>query len=303
MILVTGGTGFVGRNVVRKLVEEGKEKVRCLVRKQSRRQVLEGLGVEFVEGDITSPGTLEKAMKGVKTVVNIVGIIVEKPPEVTFERIHAEGTANVVNAARKAGVKKFVHMSAMGAGADAVSRYHTTKWSGEEAVRSSGIPYVIFRPSIICGKDDEFVNMFAQIVRQTWFLPIFCVIGSGKVKMQPVYVGDVAYCFAKAAVSEEIANKTYELGGPEQLTMDEILDTIFKVMGIRKKKLHLPLKSAWPMAYLMEKVREKPMITREQLTMLQSDNVGDIKEMKRDFKLKPMKFEDAVRTYLKQGLE
>lgn len=298
MILVTGGTGFVGRNIVRKLVQEEKQKVRCLVRKVGRREVLEGLSVELAEGDITSPVTLAGAMKGVDAVIHIVGIIREIPPDVIFEKIHAEGTANVVEAAKRAGVKKLVHMSAMGSRADAPSRYHTTKWAGEEAVRSSGIPFVIFRPSIICGKDDEFVNMFAQIARQTWFLPFFNVIGSGKVKMQPIYVGDVAHCFVRATLSADIVNKTYELGGPERLSIDEMLDTIFRVMGVRKWKVHMPIAAAWPMAFVMEKTCTKPMITREQLTMLKSDNVGDITEMKKDFKLKPMKFEDAIRTYL-----
>ena len=271
MILVTGGTGFVGRNIVRKLVQEEKQKVRCLVRKGGRREVLEGLDVELVEGDITSPVTLAGAMRGVDAVIHIVGIIREIPPDVTFEKIHAEGTANVVEAA---------------------------KWAGEEAVRSSGIPFVIFRPSIICGKDDEFVNMFAQMVRQTWFLPVFNVIGSGKVKMQPIYVGDVAHCFVKAALSADIVNKTYELGGPERLSIDEMLDTIFRVMGVWKRKVHMPITAAWPMAFVMEKTCTKPMLTREQLIMLKSDNVGDITEMKRDFKLMPMRFEDAIRTYL-----
>lgn len=298
MILVTGGTGFVGRNIVRKLVQEEKQKVRCLVRKGGRREVLEGLDIELAEGDITSPVTLAGAMKGIDVVIHIVGIIREIPPDVTFEKIHAEGTANVVEAAKRAGVKKFVHMSAMGSRADAPGRYHTTKWAGEEAVRSSGIPFVIFRPSIICGKDDEFVNMFAQMVRQTWFLPVFNVIGSGKVKMQPIYVGDVAHCFVKAALSADIVNKTYELGGPERLSIDEMLDTIFRVMGVWKRKVHMPITAAWPMAFVMEKTCTKPMLTREQLIMLKSDNVGDITEMKRDFKLMPMRFEDAIRTYL-----
>ncbi len=303
MILVTGGTGFVGRNIVRRLVREEKQKVRCLVRKESRREVLEGLKVEFCEGDITSPKTLEGAMKGVDTVIHIVGIIREIPPEVTFERIHAEGTATVVKAAKRAGVKKFVHMSAMSSQPEAPSRYHKTKWSGQESVRLSGIPFVILRPSIICGKEDEFVNMFAKIIRQTWFSPVFYVIGSGKVKMQPIYVGDVAYCFAKAATSENIVNKVYELGGPEQLSMDEIIDTIIKVMGAWKKKLHLPIAVARPVARMMEKLSEKPILTREQLLMMESDNVGDIAAMKKDFKLEPMGFEDAIRTYLTPASE
>ncbi len=298
MILVTGGTGFVGRNVVKKLLRESNKKVRCLVRKTGRREVLEGLKLELFEGDIASPESLDRAMKGVKTVIHIVGIICENPPEVTFERVHAEGTANVVAAAKKAGVTRFVHMSAMGARPDAPARYHATKWAGEEAVRSSSIPFVIFRPSIICGVHDEFVNMFAGIMRQTWFLPVFNVIGSGQVKMQPVYVGDVAHCFVRAATDKSVRDKAYDLGGPEQLTIDEIMDTIMKVIGTHKKKIHMPIAAAWPMAYMMEKISKKPMLTREHLIMLQSDNVGDITDARQDFALEPMRFEDTIRTYL-----
>lgn len=297
MILVTGGTGFVGRNIVKKLVQEGQQ-VRCLVRKTSNRRVLDDLPVEFCEGDITDPPSLEGALRGIEAVIHLVGIIREIPPAVTFEKIHAEGAFNVVAESARAGVKKFVHMSAMGTRQDAPSRYHTTKWLGEMAVKSSGLPYVVFHPSIICGKDDEFVNMFAKLIRQTWPLPFLAVIGSGKTRMQPIYVGDVAHCFVKAALDHNIVNKTYELGGTEMLTIDEILDTIMKVMGVWRMKIHVPVAMAWPMAYLMERASPKPMLTREQLLMLQSDNTGNITPMKKDFGLEPMGFEEAIRTYL-----
>ncbi|MFN3467510.1 MAG: complex I NDUFA9 subunit family protein [Candidatus Brocadiales bacterium] len=297
MILVTGGTGFVGRNVVRKLVREGQQ-VRCLVRKTSNRRVLDDLPIEFCEGDIMDPLTLEGALRGIEVVIHLVGIIREIPPAITFEKVHAEGTFNVAAESAKAGVKKFVHMSAMGTHQDAPSRYHTTKWLGELAVKSSGLPYVIFRPSIICGRDDEFVNMFARLIRQTWPLPFLTVIGSGKTRMQPIYVGDVAHCFVRAALDHNIVDKTYELGGAETLTIDEILDTIMKVMGVWRMKFHMSVATAWPLAYLMEKTSPKPMLTREQLLMLQSDNTGNITPMKKDFGLEPMRFEEAIRTYL-----
>lgn len=299
MILVTGGTGFVGRNIVRKLVQEGQE-VRCLVRKTSNREVLQGLDVEFCEGDITDPATLEGALKGIDVVIHLVGIIREIPPRATFERLHAEGTSNMIAASVKARVKKFVHMSALGTSPEAQSRYHATKWLGELSVRNSGIPFTVFRPSIICGKDDEFVNMFAKIIRQTSPLPFLMVIGSGKVKMQPIFVGDVAHCFCKAATSDgRFINQAYELGGPEELSINEILDTIMKVMGAWRIKIHMPVTAAWPMAYAMEKTCTKPMLTREQLIMLGRDNVGDITAMKRDFQFEPVRFVDAIKTYLK----
>jgi NADH dehydrogenase len=297
LILVTGGTGFVGRNIVRRLIQEGQQ-VRCLVRKTSNRKVLEGMPVEFWEGDITDPASLVAAMKGIEAVIHLVGIIRELPPAVTFERIHAEGASNVVTASVKAGVRKLVHMSAMGTRSDALSRYHATKWLGELAVKASGLPYVLFRPSLICGKDDEFVNMFAGLVRQTWPSPFFTVIGSGQTRMQPIYVGDVAHCFVRAAIDPNVVNRTYELGGPEKLTIDEIIDTIMRVMGASRIKLHIPINVVWSMAYMMEKTSTRPMLTREQLIMLQEDNTGDITPMRKDFGIEPMPFEEAIKTYL-----
>ncbi|MBI2560254.1 MAG: complex I NDUFA9 subunit family protein [Planctomycetes bacterium] len=297
MILVTGSTGFVGRNMVRKLLQEN-QKVRCLVRKTSNLSIFDGLELEYSEGDITQPQTLPKAMEGIDTVINLVGIIREGK-NVTFEKIHAEGTANVVDAAKKGGIKKFVQMSALGTGAQAVSRYHKTKWQGEEAVRASGLEYVIFHPSIICGADDKFVNMFSKMIRQTFLTRMMPVIGSGKYKMQPIYVGDVAHCFVTAACrGEKQFATTYELGGPEQLTFNEILNTIMRVMGKRRIKVHLPLWVGKILAFFMEKLLSAPPLTREQLTMLQIDNICDITAMKSDFDFEPMRFEDAIRTYL-----
>ncbi len=296
MILITGGTGFVGRNIVRRLIQTN-QKVRCLVRKTSNVSIFEGPKLEYSEGDITQPQTLPKAMEGIDTVINLVGIIRESR-NATFEKIHADGTANVVNASKKAGVKKFIQMSALGTGPQAISRYHKTKWQGEEAVRASSLDYVIFRPSIICGADDKFVNMFARMIRQTFLTRMMPVIGSGEYKMQPIYVGDVAHCFVTAALSDKIVNKAYELGGPEQLTFNEILDTIMRVMGKRRIKVHLPLWVGKILAFFMEKLLSSPPLTREQLIMLQSDNIGDITAMKRDFNFEPMRFEDAIRTYL-----
>ncbi len=297
MILVTGGTGFVGRNIVRLLVERG-QRVRCLVRETSPREVLHGLDVEFCTGDILAPNTLEEAFKDIDTVIHLVGIIKETG-DATFERVHAEGTRNVLEAAKNSQIKKYVHMSALGTRPDGVSRYHKTKWQAEEAVRNSGLEYVIIRPPIICGADDEFVNMFAKMIKQTFITRIVPVIGKGESRMQPIYVGDVAHCFVEAAINDGISNKTYEIGGPDAITFNEILDTIMRVMQKKRIKIHLPMAMFKPLAFLMEKTMSNPPLNRDQLIMLREDNVCDIEEMKRDFNIQPMRFEDTIRTYLK----
>lgn len=297
MIMVTGGTGFVGSNIVRLLVKKGQN-VRCLVRESSPRNVLDGLDVKFCTGDILVPGTLKEALQDIDTVIHLVGIIKEIRGA-TFERIHTEGTKNILEAARNAGIKKYIHMSALGTRPGGLSRYHKTKWLAEEAVRNSGLKYVILRPSIICGADDEFVNMFAKMIRQTFITRIIPVIGKGESRMQPIYVGDVAHCFYEAAVNDNISNKTYEIGGPDAISFNEILDTITKVMQKARFKIHLPMTLFKPIAFLMEKTLKDPPLNRDQLIMLREDNVCDITEMKRDFNIQPMPFEDAIRTYLK----
>ncbi len=296
MILVTGGTGFVGRNIVRLLVEKGQQ-VRCLVRESSPRDVLDGMDVEFCAGDILVPDTLKEAFNGIDTVIHLVGIIKEIKGA-TFERIHTEGTKNILDASKNAEIKKYIHMSALGTRPDGISRYHKTKWQAEEAVRNSGLKYVILRPPIICGADDEFVNMFAKMIKQTFITRIIPVIGKGKSRMQPIYVGDVAHCFYEAAVNDNISDKTYEIGGPDAISFNEILDTIMKVMQKNRFKMHLPVAMFKPLAFLMEKTSSNPPLCRDQLIMLREDNVCDITEMKRDFKIQPKPFEDTIRTYL-----
>ena len=297
MIAVTGGTGFVGRAIVRKLLEAGQE-VRLLVRPTSRRDVFVGKTVQHAEGDVTNTASLEGLARGATVVIHLVGIIEERSGA-TFETIHVEGTRNVVAAAQKAGVKKLVHMSALGARADAPSRYHRTKWAAEEIVRASGISHVIFRPSIICGKDDEFVNKLARMIRFPGAITrLMPVIGSGQSRLQPVSVEDVAFCFVRAATDETLANETYDLGGPEVLTIDEMIDRILRVMSRYRLKLHVPVGLVSPLVRLMELAHLPSPITSDQLLMLREDNLCDIAPLKKDFGLEPARFEDVIRTYL-----
>lgn len=296
MIAVTGGTGFVGRTIVRRLLDAGQH-VRLLARPSSRRDIFLGKTVQFCEGDISDPATLSGFVQGASVVIHLVGIIVERGPA-TFEAIHTEGTRNVVDAAKKAGVGKFVHMSALGALPGATARYHRAKWAAQEIVRAAGIPYVIFRPSIICGRDDEFVNKLARLIRFPGGLThVIPVIGSGQSKLQPVSVEDVAACFVKAAAGA-IANKTYDVAGPQALTLNELIDCICRVMGRFRLKLHVPLALVAPAVRLLELVHLPAPLTSEQLLMLREDNVCDIGPLRKDFGLDPARVEDVIRAYL-----
>ncbi|MFH1538686.1 MAG: complex I NDUFA9 subunit family protein [bacterium] len=270
-VLVTGATGFVGGHIVEELLGRGYE-VSALVRSPEKAGGLGKRGVELRPGGILKPETLD--FSGFDAVIHLVGIIREAG-EQTFERVHYEGTVNVVEAAKWAGVKRYVHMSALGTRPGAKSNYHKTKFKAEEHVRGSGLPFVIFRPSVIFGERGEFTKMLADFFKNPFFVP---VIGSGESRMQPVSVKDVAKLFADALANEKSVNRVFELGGPKAFTFNELLDEAGRQLGKKRFKLHMPMPVAFVIASVFEKVLAKPPLTRDQLIMLREDSVCDTSE-------------------------
>ena len=292
MILVTGGTGFVGSHIVRRL---GLEKItmRCLVRNGSNVKRLKELGIELAYGDLTDTQSLKKALEGVETVIHLIGIIVERKGA-TFEIIHTQGTRAFVEACKDAGVKRFIYISALGARENARSRYHRTKWEAEQAVIKSGMDYVIFRPSIMIGEGGEFITMLSGIMQKA---PVIPVIG-GKSKLQPIYVENTADCVIRSLVEPKIINRIFKIGGPEQMTYRELYLILADVLKIKKPAVGIPIWLIWPAAYIFERLMEKPMLTTQQLIMLQEDNICDIREMQEVFDLRLMPFKEALKTFL-----
>src|SRR5262245_12589957 len=283
-VFLTGATGFVGRAVVAALRANGHV-VRCLVRRGSERD-LQGLGgIERVEGNVLAPDSLEEGIAGCDAVIHLVGIIREIPAsEVTFERIHVEGTHNVLEAAKAAGARRYLHMSALGSRPGARSRYHQTKWQAEEAVRASPLAWTIFRPSIIYGPGDGFVSLLAGLVR----LPIVPVIGSGRQRLQPVPIAHVAEGFERALGLEATVKQIYDVGGPDAVSMEELLDLVGAALGRRHPlKLHVPLGLMRPLARLFHRMPAFP-VTPDQLAMLEEDNTCDPRPFYTTFKLTPI---------------
>lgn len=283
-IFVTGGTGHVGESVLRLLSEAGHDS-RVLTRNPEfvRGRVGSIPRVYPALGDITTSSVevLAGLMAKMEAVIHIVGIIIEKGTA-GFEAVHTEGTRRIVEAAKRAGVKRFVHMSALGAREGAAARYHRTKFAAEEIVRESGLDWTIFRPSIIYGERDEFLNTFAGIARLPLPLPI---IGSGKGKLQPIWVEDVAHCFVKSIETEETVGQTYELGGDKAYSIKEIMRLLVRSMGKRRPFVHLPVPIARLQAKLFDLLPGKPPFTADQVTMLGEDNVCDPAPLKEAFGL------------------
>ena len=300
-VLVTGATGFVGREVVAQLQARGHE-VHALARGPLRSGSPSAMPDSVCQhaGDVLTPASLSPALTGMDSVVHLVGIISECGRN-TFENVHTEGTRNMVLAARQAGVKRFIQMSALGIRADAPARYQRSKWAAEEIVRASGLATTIFRPSIIYGPRDHFVNLFARMARWS---PVLPVMGSGKSRLQPVPVADVAVCFATALTEPASVGQTYDLCGPERLSFVEILTTIQAVLGIKRWLLRIPLPCARLLALYLEFVfgkilRRPPPLNRDQLLMLGEDNVGNPAPANRLFKLQPIPFRTGISSYLR----
>lgn len=295
MILLTGATGFVGTNLLREILQEGLA-VRCLVRNPSKGEVLKSTfsGVEVAYGDITNKDTISRALDEVDTAVHLVGILIEMG-KATFKAIHTEGTRNMVEACKERGVKRFIHISALGTRPNARSQYHKTKWAGEEMIRASGLDYTIFRPSVIFGKEDKFTNLFASVIRLS---PVVMIPGNGKNRMQPLFVKDLVKTMVMSIKDIKHINRTYEIGGPEKLTFDEIIDTICKVLGRRRLKCHIPIFLMRPVAAIAEAVLPRPPITRDQLLMLEEDNTTEEKALEFVFGITPTGFEEGMKGYL-----
>jgi NADH dehydrogenase len=291
-VFLTGATGFVGRHMLTRLLSEGHS-VRALVRDPQKAKELAQNGVELVTGDVVEGTGLDGGMQGCDAVIHLVGIIVEKGSN-TFERVHHLGTRNVLEAAKRVGVKRFVQMSALGVCAGGVAAYQTTKWKGEEEVRRSGILFCILRPSLIFGEGDGFVTQMMAAMRSA---PLFRLVpGDGKPKFRPIFIDDVTACFVRALTVEAATKQTIELGGADELTLNEVLAEIARCAGVREPAVHIPLPLMFAGAAVMQKVLKNPPVTTDQLRMLREGSTCDIGPMKRIFGVDPCGFKGCGRS-------
>ena len=279
-VLVTGGTGFVGTHLVNTLARRGHS-IAVLARDPERGRNRYNRPVEVVAGNVLDADSVARAAAGRDAVIHLVGIIFETPTQ-TFEAMHRVAAGNVVAAVRQIGLRRLLHMSAMGAAEDAPSEYARTKAAGERAVRESGLDWTVFRPSLIFGPGDGFFSGLAPIVRgNPGFIP---VIGNGRTRFMPVSVYDVARVFADSLEKPETSGRVFEVGGPRTFTLNELYSEIARAVGKpRKRMLHLPLWWGRLLARGFEAMYgagliDAPPLTRDQLKSLSRDNVADISE-------------------------
>ena len=299
MILVTGGSGYVGSHIIRRLANAGRE-VRALVRDRRRAERearLNGLSVDWVEADVTRPDSLSEAFSGATIVIHTVAIAIERPGR-TYERINVEGTANVLSAAKSAGARRFINMSQLGAQPNLPYRFLASKGKAQEWVAESGLDWTAFRPSVIWGPEDEFANTFARLAQLTPL--IFPIVGDGQSKFEPVWIEDVVTCVEKALDDKSTFKREFELGGPEVLTLEQIERRTLSALRARRAFVRFPIPLIRVVVTLMERLLPAPPVTRSLLEQLAVDNVTSKNEISL-FVDKPRPFtSENIATYVRR---
>lgn len=293
-VFLTGATGFVGTEITRKLIEKGYI-VKVLVRDEKRLKV-KSEKIEIAKGDILDAESVLKGISGCDVVINLVGIIREFPERgITFENMHFVATKNAVDAANRSGISRFIQMSANGTRQDAVSNYHKTKYRAEEYLKNSNLIYTIFRPSLIYGENDSFINMLNNFMKKT---PVFSYFGDGGYLMQPVSVAEVADIFVNSIDLEKTYNRTFPICGGEVLTYKQLLKTIMDVTG--RKRLLLPVPELFiEMGIGLFGNFSWFPITKDQFIMLKEGNVCDNDEIFNITGVKKENFKEYLKRYLR----
>ncbi len=282
-VLVTGGTGFIGPSVANAIADAGHA-VRVLERKPGAWRDAGIRCEEAVQGDVTDADSLRRAVNGEEVVVHLVAIRQGKPAQ--FERVMVDGTRSLIGAAKEAGVRRFVQMSALGVTEQTkdLVPYYNAKWTMEQDVKASGLEHVIFRPSFVFGREGGILPTFLKLAKLS---PFTAIMGNGEQRIQPIWIDDVGAYYARAIDRTEATNRTFELGGPDAVTWNELWQRIRALQGIRRRPtIHMPIGLMRVPALLTERLPGNIPLTRDLLTMLQTgDNVPANDDAVRTFQL------------------
>lgn len=294
-VCVAGGSGLLGRAIVPALLDAGHD-VAILSRPKPERDPVDPRAT-WVAGDVTDPATLVEALRGMDAVVDAVQFPnspVENPKKgYTFERIDLGGTKNLVDAAKMAGVPRFIGLSGAGAAADAKYHWLRFKWQEEQHIKASGLTWTIFRPSWIFGPRDVSLNRFLGFAK---FLPFIPVIGNGKIRLNPLFVNDLGAHVAAAVGNPAAENRLFEIGGPDVLTMDEVIRTALTARGKKRFLLHQPAGLMKLVASVIQHAPGRPL-TPDAIDFILMDPIADTRELQAAFGLPLTSLDDALRTY------
>lgn len=289
-IAVTGATGFVGGGVLRRLLRREHE-LKALVRDPGRAAWLKDFGgVEPVAGGLGDEAALRRLVEGTEAVIHLVGIIAEAKGQ-TYQGVHVDGTARLAAAAAAAGVRRFVHLSALGARDDrAATAYHRSKARGEEAVRRSGLSHTILRAAIIAGPGNVPLKLMCDVLRLS---PVLPVVGSGRYRLQPVWLDDVAEVIAVALERPDLVG-TFDIAGPEQLTWHEMMDRLEAALGVKRPRIGVPLPLVRLGARAGDLAPGLAPITTEQLQMLLEGATTEANAIETRFGIRPRPFGEVA---------
>lgn len=294
-IVVAGGSGFIGRAIIRRLAAKQGWNIRGLSRAPERaRKRLPIAGVEFVEAEVNAPRTLGPALKGASAVVNAVqfeGYPIEDPRRgLTFERVDYCGTLALLEAAKAAGARQFIYISGVSANDASTHPGFRAKGMAERAIRESRLDYTIFRPSLVYGPEDKVINNIAKALR---FVPLFAIPGTGKQKLQPALVDDLAGCVALALAGKG-RNGTYDVGGPDAMTFDELVTVVMEVTGRKRRMVHVPEGLMRLAGAVMEKL-PKPVLSRDAVTFVTANAVCNIEPLTKEFGIRLTPLREGLR--------
>ncbi len=287
-ILLTGANGFIGSHILNKLLNKNYRVIALL--KDNNLKLTSNYNLEIIHGDITKRETLPEKIDNLGIIINTVGIIRETKDN-KFYSVHVEGVKNLLDLGLKSKIKKIIHISALGTRRGAKSKYHQTKYLGEQEIIRSNLNYTIFRPSIVLGKNCEFLKTIDELINFPFLIPL---INGGKNLIQPIYVEDLVSCIVDSIENKETDYEIIEIGGAQIYSFKEMIDLFLKKRKIKKYFLPLPNFIIYPVTWLMEKFMEKPKITRDQLIMLNEDNICDNEKAEELFNIRLKKLEDFI---------
>jgi len=301
MTAITGISGYIGYHLANYLNQTNKKFTGLIKPDTSAADInlLDNSGFKYIFVNFFDADSLTEALKGCNTIVHLIGTIY-RPKNMGLDKIHKDVTATLISAAKKSGVKRIVYVSAIGADINAPSEYHRTKAQAEEELKKSGLEYIILRPSLVFGKthgirNSKIIARLADTIRNSPFIP---VVGSGKNKLQPIFITDLVKCIAESITLTE-KNQTIELAGPDIMHFEDIVKTVAKAAGADNKPIiHIPKPVAAVLALIMGKISSCPKITSDQVKMIDKDNILTSDLMERNFKFKLKSMHDSVSSLL-----